>query len=1169
MLEQQVAGSFGAFADPLVAGSFGAFADPLVRPERWCYGPAVMPEGPELEFRILGPVEVSNGAGILALGGPKQRALLADLILNVGTVVATSRLIDDLWGDDPPQTADHTVETYVSRLRRILRDGSGSEVVLTRSPGYVLYVTPDRVDAFRYEQLVEQGTAAAERGEDEEASSLLRAALALWRGEAFTDVLSDAPFLAGAANRLAERRLLALERRIEADLHLGRAKDLVSELEGLVAVHPYRETFHAQLMLALYRSGRQAEALAAFRRARELLVDELGIEPGPELRDLEQAILRQDTELERTPATQPRASSPGSPQPKAPPGLPSRPRAGRRRRGTLLAGGLALAVIAAGVPLALRHSGENASVPTNGIGVLSPSGTSVAASLIMPSAISSLAVGDGSVWATSPEGHAVYRIDPSTRSVTQTIQVGAGAEGIALDDGYAWVANALDGTVSRIDTSTARVVQTIGAGSEPTGVALVNGTVWVTDPVGSAVYRIDPASGRLIGSIDLASGPFGIASGAGSVWVTDPADDSVMRIDPVGGQPIQRIAVGASPRSIAFGFGSVWVANGLDSTISRIDPGSGRVTETIPVGDGPAALAIGGSGVWVADAAAGTVVRIDPSTGRVASSLHVGGRPTAVALVASVPWVGARASYAGLHRGGTLRLLSSIPFETIDPGAGYPTIPPAFFEATYDTLVTFQRVGGSGGLQLVPDLALAIPAPQAGGTEYTFVLRPGLRYSNGAPVRPVDFRYGLERVFELNPYERSFFIGLLGARRCASGSPCDLSRGVTVNDHARAVAFHLTAPDADFLYKLAFSFAAPIPPSVPRHDAGTDPVPATGPYMIARYVPGLEVDLVRNLMFREWSAAAQPEGFPDRIVWTFGLPVEEEIAAIVAGRADWMADPVPDVAGLSARFDSQVHVNPLLGIAYAAFNVTVPPFDDLRVRRAVSFAADRRKAVSLLGGPDAAQPTCQIIPRGLPGYRPYCPFTVDPGASATWIGPDLARARRLVAASQTQGMPVVVWGHEWSGPLGRYLVGVLRELGYRASLHLASDAAFARNVNDSRRGVQASVADWVADYPSASDFFDVFFRCSSFRLADPADTRSSLFFCHPNIDRQMDQADRLQMTDPANAAEMWAKVDREITDLAPWVPFVSLHFADFTSARVGNYGYNPAWSILLDQLWVR
>ncbi len=822
-----------------------------------------------------------------------------------------------------------------------------------------------------------------------------------------------------------------------------------------------------------------------------------------------------------------------------------------------------------GVPLALRAAGTGAGVPANGIGVLSASGTSVTAGLALPSAPASLAVGGGSVWATSPDGHAVYRIDPATRAVTQAIPVGAGADGIAYGGGDVWVADAFDGTVSRIDGAAGQVVQTIGAGSEPTGVAAGLGAVWVTDPVGSTVSRIDPSSGRLTRTIGLTSPPYGIALGAGSVWVTSPAANSVTRIDPVTGQPIQAISVGAGPSAVAFGFGSVWVANGLDSTVSRIDPGSGRVTETIPVGNGPAALAVTPAGLWVADAAAGTVVRIDTATGHVASSLRVGNRPLAAATVGGVPWIGTGAGYASRHRGGTLRLLSSAPFATIDPGLGYPTVPPNFFEATYDTLVTFQRVGGSRGLQLVPDLALAIPAPQAGGTEYTFVLRPGLRYSNGALVRPQDFRYALERVFELSPEERSFFTGLLGAGACHGGSLCDLSRGITVNDHARTVTFHLVAPDGNFLDKLAFAFAAPVPASVPARDVGTSPVPATGPYMITRYVPGREIDLARNPEFRQWSAAAQPAGFPDRIVWRFGLTPAQEIAAIETDRADWMADPPPAYQNLAARYYRQVHVNPQPGIAYAAFNVTVPPFNDLRVRQAVSLAADRNKAVSALGGPGAALPYCQIIPPGIPGYRPSCPFTVNPGASGAWIGPDLARARHLVAASHTAGMRVVVWAHQFDGPLGHYFVGVLRELGYRASLRTASDVAFARNVHDTRRRVQASVAEWIADYPSASDFFDLFFRCSSFRPADPADTRSGDFFCHSGIDLQMSRADLLQTSNPQAAANVWAKVDREVTYLAPWVPFVSLRFVDFISTRVGNYQYNPAFFILLDQLWVR
>jgi YVTN family beta-propeller protein len=1126
--------------------------------------------GGGLEFRLLGPVEVAEDGRNLALGGPQQRALLADLILNAGSIVSTARLIDDLWSDAPPPAAGHTIETYIARLRRVLRDGSRPEVLLTRQPGYLLDAEPGQVDAFRFQQLMKDGTAAAERGDHEQASAVLGTALALWRGQALADVAA-APFAQAAARRLTNQHLLAQERRIGCDLALGRAQDLTGELEALIGGHPYHEPFHRQLMLALYRSGRQSDALAAYRRARGQLADELGIEPGPELRRLEQAILRQDPGLElgQPPtARPPPAARPEAAPPSSPPGPPPVP--GRRwhRRRALTAAGVALAVAAAvAVPLALRTAVAGTSVPANGIGVLSPSGTSVTARLAMPSALASLAAGGGSAWATSPEGHTVYRINPATRAITQAIPVGAGADGITYDAGDMWVANALDGTVSRIDSTTGQVVQTTGAGSEPTGVAAGLGAVWVTDQLGSAVYRIDPSSGWLTRTISLASAPYGIAVGAESLWVTSPATDTVTRIDPVAGQPIQSIPVSAGPAAIAYGFGSVWVVNKLDSTVSRINPGTDAVTVTIPVGNGPTALAIDSTGVWVADAA-GTVVLIDPTADRIVSTLHVGDPALTVAAIKGVPWVGTGAAYPGRHRGGTLRVLSSVWPGTFDPATSNDfALPGQFGGGTYDTLVTLQHVGDSAGSQLVPDLALAIPAPQAGGTQYTFVLRPGLRYSSGALVRPQDFRYALERVFELNPNERSYFAGLVGAAACHSGSPCDLSRAITVDDHARAVTFHLTAADGNFLYKLAFGFTAPVPASVPPHPVGTSPVPGTGPYMITHYLPDREIDFARNPYFRQWSAAAQPAGFPDRIVWRFGLTPAQEVAAIAAGRADWMSDSPPDVAGLVARYDRQVHINPVPGISYAAFNVTVPPFNDLRLRQAVSLAADRNAAVAALGGPGTAQPTCQIIPPRLPGYQRYCPFTVDPSASGSWTGPDLARARHLVAASHTDGMRVVVWAHQWDGPLGPYFVRLLRELGYRATLHVATVAAFARNVNDSRRRAQASVGTWVADYPSASDFFDLFFRCSSFRPADPADTRSGSFFCHPGIDRLMSRADDLQATDPHATARVWAEVDHQITDLAPWVPFASLRSADFTSARAGNYQY--AGGILLDQLWVR
>ena len=1033
-----------------------------------------------MEFRVLGPVEVRSGAQALPLGGPKQRALLADLILNSGRVLSTSQLIDDLWGEAPPPTAGHTVETYISRLRALLRSEANGELLITRPPGYLLSVDPDRVDALRFERLVLDGEAALDQGDATRAVELLRGADDLWRGPALSDV-KEAPFAAVATARLDDRRVVALEKRIEAELRLGRHRELVPELEALTAAYPYRELPLGLLMLALYRSGRQADALAAYRRARTLLVDELGIEPGPALQRLEQAILRQDVELDLAPDDdrgRVGATTRASPSGREPVAGSERQ---RQRRGSLRPGRwasagvalLAVAVLAAFLPVLLRGRGATENIPENGVGVLTPGGEAVAAGFALPDAPGSMIGGAGSLWVSSPEGHAVYRIDPATRAVVQTVSVGPGAGGLTVGGDAVWVANALAGTVSRIDISTNRVVQTIGAGSLPTAMAFGEGSVWATDPVGQAVFRIDPETGRLIRTISMTSPPSGIAVGGGSVWVASRSDNSVTRIDPITGRLGDRISVGGGPSAIAFGFGSVWVANGLDSTVSRIDPDRDVVSDTIPVGNGPRAIVVAVRGVWVANALDGTVSMIDPDRGLVAEELALGNQPEAIAIADDDVWVGVRASGGQEHRGGTLRVLSSRDFGTIDPAEAYPSATPQFLVFSYDTLVTFQRVGGNSGLQLVPDLAVAVPSATGGGTTYTFTLRPGLRYSNGEPVRPRDFRHGLERVFAMNTAAASFFTGLVGADRCSPGSSCDLSNGITVNDHARTVTFHLAAPDTDFLYKLAFFFAAPVPANVPATDIGMHPIPATGPYMIGRYLPGREVELVRNPEFDEWSAAAQPDGFPDRIVWTFGMSGDEETKAIEGGRADWMADSPTQLADIMARHARQVHVDPLFGLGYLAFNVREAPFDDPRVRRAVSFAADRGKVVSLLGGHDAARPSCQILPPGIPGYRPYCPFTTDPGPTGAWVGPDVARARRLVGGSHTAGMKVTVWARQSSfeETIGGYVVSLLRELGYESTLRVESDAEFERNVNDSRRGAQASVGSWIADYPSASDFF--------------------------------------------------------------------------------------------------
>ena len=246
---------------------------------------------PQLEVRLLGPIEADRGGEPVTLGGPKPRALLAMLALDPGRVVSVDGLVEALWPGDPPETAAHAVQVYVSQLRKAL-----GPVIATRPPGYEVEVDPDRVDVHRFARLAQEGRAALVGGDPVAGEGALREALALWRGPALADFLYE-PFAQTEIARLEELRTAVLEDRIDADLALGRHAELVSELEALVQAQPLRERPRGQLMLALYRSGRQADALAAYRAARETLVEELGIDPGPDLRELEAAILRQDDAL--------------------------------------------------------------------------------------------------------------------------------------------------------------------------------------------------------------------------------------------------------------------------------------------------------------------------------------------------------------------------------------------------------------------------------------------------------------------------------------------------------------------------------------------------------------------------------------------------------------------------------------------------------------------------------------------------------------------------------------------------------------------------------------------------------------------------------------------------------------------------------------------------------
>jgi len=1097
-----------------------------------------------VEFAVLGPVVVRRDGRELPLGGPKQRALLAMLLLRANEVVSRDRLIDGLWGARPPGTAAHTLDNYVSRLRKTLGNGRLSR----RAPGYVLHVEGDEFDLARFERLLSLGRTQLAQGEAGEAAETLRAALALWRGAALADLLYE-PFAQGEAERLEERRLIALENRIDADLALGLDAELVPELEQLVRENTHRERLLGQLMLALYRSGRQAEALASFESARRRLAEELGLEPGPELGELQRKILAHDPNL----------------------GVPRAKGAGARRerrvsRPRLV--GIAVAVVAVaasvtiGIVLGTRGTSASGVKATSSQLVdLNLSSGKPSRGVAFTGAPAALVAGNGSLWIADPSAGTVSRFDLGARAVADQVPVGGTPGALAVGGGSVWAASVPGDTVSRIDPTTGTVTESVRlGGARAAALAFAKGRLWVADITDDSLIEVDPASGAVRPALALPLRPTALASDEGVMWAADYGAGSVAQIDLRTGQAIATIHVGNGPAALAVGFGSLWVANSLDSTVSRVDPTTGSVVATIPVESGPAAVAIAGGSVWVANQYSGTVSRIDPDRNAAVRSTSVGDGPTALATASGSVWVGERPLVQ--HRGGTLVLLHTRPI-FIDPALNVDLLPPVSDGLTRDGLVTYNHVPGAAGIQLVPDLAVNVPLPTDGGTTYTFRLRPGIRYSDGRPLRAADFRRAIERLFRLGSDGRPLFARISGAARC-NQSHCDLSRGIVTDESARTVTFHLRGPDPDFLNSLTVAgLASPVPAGTPFHDTGWKPIPGTGPYEIARAGPR-EIRYVRNVFFREWSHAAQPDGNPDAVIMRFGLTPEQEARAIAAGRADWMADNVPGrlLPILKTRFASQLHSVSIPTTDFFQFNTTLPPFDDVRVRRALNFAIDRRGIVRMYGGSDLATPTCQILPAGVAGYRRYCPYTRNPGAAGMWTAPDVARARRLVAASGTRGTAVTVWG--WTDDptitprIVGYVADVLRGLGYPSRVHLVTHRSLAHPPPRVFKRIQLIPAGWG---DTSYGYFATWFAC--------AGGSSHGRFCDPRIDRENLRAQSLKATRPQAAAALWARIDRELVDRAAWVPLVNERGIDFLSARVRNYQVHPYWGLIADQLWLR
>jgi peptide/nickel transport system substrate-binding protein len=415
------------------------------------------------------------------------------------------------------------------------------------------------------------------------------------------------------------------------------------------------------------------------------------------------------------------------------------------------------------------------------------------------------------------------------------------------------------------------------------------------------------------------------------------------------------------------------------------------------------------------------------------------------------------------------------------------------------------------------------------------------------------------------------YIVIVGGDACVKKpKTCDLSQGIIVNGNT--VTFHLTHGDPEFLYKLAMPFGFILPSETPAKNANIPP-PGTGPYKWVKYSPNTLMRVVRNPLFKVWSADAQPEGLPDAIEQRFGLSVEAEVTEVVNGQADWISntDTIPSdrLNEIGSKYARQVHINPLPATFYFAFNTRIPPFNNAKARQAVNYATDRNDLIKIYGGPNLATPTCQILPPNFPGYKPYCPYTANP-EGGKWSAPDMAKAQQLVAESGTKGMRVKVNSDttDVDKAYGLYFIGLLNKLGYKASAQFLSNDIQYPYVQNSKNKVQFAYSSWFADYPAASDFLQILLGCGSFHPNSNSSPNIAAF-CDKGIQAKMDQAGATGVTGPQAANQMWAQVDHDITDQAPWVAMFNPKLLDFTSKRVKGFQFSPQWYFLLDQASVQ
>jgi peptide/nickel transport system substrate-binding protein len=511
-----------------------------------------------------------------------------------------------------------------------------------------------------------------------------------------------------------------------------------------------------------------------------------------------------------------------------------------------------------------------------------------------------------------------------------------------------------------------------------------------------------------------------------------------------------------------------------------------------------------------------------------------------IAVIAVLVLAGCGSSSPDNNERTTLRATYASFPDYLDPALSYTLEGWGAMWNTYIPLLTYAHAGAAPGTKIVPGLAKSLPTISDGGRTYTLFLRPGLKYSDGTPVRASDFTHSVERLFEIGSSGSPFYTDILGAQQFAETKLGGIP-GIETDDASGKIVIHLQQPRGTFENELAMMFVAPLPPNTPAEDQTPDPPPATGPYMITAVKPGRSWNIERNPQWLANNAKLMPDlpsGHVNKIEATVIKNPSTQVNDVEQGRYEWMQNPPPSdrYAAVKSTYEgTQFRSSPQINLYYFWMNTRTAPFDDPQVRRAVNYAVNTEALERIFSGSLTA--THQILPPGMPGYEQ---FELYPH--------NMAKAKAMIARADPAERQITVWTNDFeqNKEAGEYYEGVLGELGFETTLKaINAESYFTVIGNLSTPNLDTGFANWFEDYPHPSDYFGPQLTGAAIQ---PTNNTNWAQFDDKALSAKVERLSR-EALGPRQEAE-YSALDRAYMREAPWVPFGSLSVSTFVSSAI-------------------